>query len=66
MLWRWVGYTVTCAVSHQLLSKLYTDTCSPSWFGFEVTPFCGLLHKALQVLRAAPLLAVPILPQLHG
>lgn len=64
-LWHWLGYAVTCALSHQLLASHYTDTCRPSWwFGIDTTPYCAFLHKSLHVLRASPLLALPVVPRL--
>lgn len=65
-----LGYALTCVLLHHLLSFHYQDSCRPSLWPFASdTGYCALLHKALHVLRAAPLLALPVLnplPALRG
>ena len=60
-----MGYAATCAISHHLLASHYSDTCRPSWwFGLDSSAYCAFLNRSLNVLRAAPLLAVPVLPRI--
>lgn len=67
-IWQFMGYTVTCALSHQLLSRYYADACRPSWlFDLNGTPFCEFLYRTLGALRIAPLAPLLALPALrHG
>lgn len=54
----WLVYAVTCAVLHHILSSHYQAACSPSWWSFlDASPYCAVVHKALHVLSAGPLLA---------
>lgn len=55
----WLAYAVTCAFLHHVLSHHYQDACRPSWwpFGESATTYCTVVHRALQVLGASPVLA---------
>lgn len=56
----WLAYAATCALLHHVLSYHYQDACRPSWWwlGGDDTAYCVLVHRALQTLRASPLLAI--------
>lgn len=62
-----VAYALGCGVLHNLLSAHYADACRPSWWSFGLDPsaYCAALHRALHVLRAAPLLALPAVPRVR-
>lgn len=70
----WLAYAVTCAFLHHVLSYHYQDACRPSWWAFgdsaTTTAYCAIVHRALQVLGASPVLAalphLGHLPRLPG
>ena len=57
---RWLAYAVTSALLHRLLEAHYHDACRPSWWPIPggANAYCALVHRALQLLSASPLLAV--------
>lgn len=61
----WLAYAVACALFHHVLAYHYQDACRPSWWSFgEGTAYCSIVNRALQLLRAGPLLAaLPALPR---
>lgn len=63
----WLAYAIACALLHHVLSFHYQDTCRPSWWPLGASDaYCLFVQRALQAVRAGPLLAVvPALPRVH-
>lgn len=56
----WLAYAATCALLHHVLWHHYQDACRPVWWTFglgDATVYCGVLHRALQLVGTSPLLA---------
>lgn len=62
----WLAYAVTCSLLHHVLARHYADACVPASSSLlaallppatAASAYCEVVHKALHVLGASPLLA---------
>ena len=49
------AYCISCSTMHHMLTVHYVDQCN-AWLSFAETGYCGLVRKALGLLRTSPLL----------